>query len=223
MSLAARCISGGLEYNAAGSQVRFDTDPRPAENSLRIHMEQFGEGGLSLAFEEPAERFPVLREMVLTGECEFLEPIRTRLRAVRIREMVEVDGLVQTAVRLSCGRCLAPFACPLSIEFALTYTGDRPGIQKAGEPEIREVDAAEIGLIYFHGEEIDLTEGIQEQVILAFPLRPLCRRDCKGLCARCGADLNQERCRCAPPADESPFAALSRLTLQPKPGGNHER
>jgi len=190
---------------------------------LRIHAEQLSEGSLSLAFEEPAGRFPGLREMVRDGECEFTDPIHVRLRAARIREMVEVEGVVQTAVRLACGRCLAAFICPLSLEFALTYTGEHPGAEGVSEPEIRGREASEAGLIYFQGEEIDLTEGIQEQVILSFPLRPLCRTDCKGLCARCGADLNQERCRCAPQPAESPFAALGPLTLQPKRGRRHER
>jgi uncharacterized protein len=190
---------------------------------MRIHMEQLSDSSLSLAFEEPAARFPGLREMVRSGECEFADAIYVRLRAVRIREVVEVEGVVRTAVRLACGRCLAPFICPLSLEFALTYTGEHSGAEGRSEPETRELEASEVGLIYFQGEEVDLTEGIQEQVILSFPLRPLCRADCKGLCARCGADLNQEVCRCAPPSAESPFAALGRLTLKPKPGGSHER
>jgi uncharacterized protein len=151
--------------------------------------------------------------MARSGECEFTSPIRTRLRAARIREMVEIEGMVQTTARLTCGRCLAPFSCPLSAEFALTYTGDRPGVPETVEPEVKELDASEVGLIYFQGEEIDLTEGIQEQVILSFPLRPLCNEACRGLCARCGADLNQEVCRCAPLSAESPFAALGQLKL----------
>jgi uncharacterized protein len=190
---------------------------------MRIHAEQLNEGSLSLAFEEPTDRFPSLREMVRDGECEFTDPVRVRLRATRIREMVEVEGVVQTAVRLNCGRCLAAFVYPLSIDFALTYTGGRPGAERGAEPETRELEASEVGLVFFRGEEIDLTEGIQEQVILAFPLRPLCRTDCKGLCARCGADLNHERCRCAPPSAESPFAALGRLALEPKLRRSHER
>jgi uncharacterized protein len=180
---------------------------------MRIHADQLKNGRLTVAFEEPADRFSSLREMTLSGECEFTRPIRVRLRASRIRELVEIEGVLQTAMRLTCGRCLAPFICPLEVEFALTYTGDRPGEPEKIGPEAKELDAGEAGLIYFQGEEIDLTEGIQEQMILSLPLRPLCRESCKGLCARCGADLNQERCRCGPPSAESPFAALSRLKL----------
>lgn len=180
---------------------------------MRIHTDLLKNSSLTLEFEEPADRFSGLREMARSGECEFTRPIRVRLRANRVRELVEVEGVMQTAARVTCGRCLAPFTCPLEIEFALTYTGDRPRDPEPADPKAEELDAGEAGLIYFRGEEIDLTEGIQEQVILAFPLRPLCRESCKGLCAHCGADLNNERCRCAPPSTESPFAALSRLKL----------
>lgn len=181
---------------------------------MRIHMDQLKSGSLRVAFEEPADRFTGLREMTRDGECEFTSPIRTRLRATRIRELVEVEGGIQATARLTCGRCLASFDYPMQIEFALTYTGDRPGDAENTEAEDREQDAGEAGLIYFQGEEIDLTEGIQEQVILSLPLRPLCREACRGLCARCGADLNQERCRCPALPAESPFVALGRLKLE---------
>jgi uncharacterized protein len=180
---------------------------------MRIHVDQLKSGSLGVAFEEPADRFIGLRELTRSGECEFTSPIRARIRATRIRELVEIEGVVKTDMRLTCGRCLAPFIYPIAVEFALTYTGDRPGDAEGVEAEDREQDAGEAGLIYFQGEEIDLTEGIQEQVILSFPLRPLCRETCRGLCARCGADLNHERCRCLTPPTESPFAALSRLKL----------
>ncbi len=180
---------------------------------MRIHADQLKSGSLTVAFDEPADRFTGLRELARSGECEFTSPIRTRLRATRIRELVEIEGVIQSAMRLTCGRCLAPFVYPIEVEFTLTYTGNRPGDAESGEAEAREQAAGEAGLIYFQGEEIDLTEGIQEQVILSFPLRPLCRETCRGLCARCGADLNQERCRCPGTPADSPFAVLGRLKL----------
>jgi len=43
------------------------------------------------------------------------------------------------------------------------------------------------------------------------PLKPLCREECKGLCSRCGADLNQGPCGCPEIENESPFALLQQL------------
>ena len=56
--------------------------------------------------------------------------------------------------------------------------------------------AEELGVVLFEGDQIDFRAIIQEQVILAIPMQPICRQDCRGLCARCGANLNDGPCDC---------------------------
>jgi uncharacterized protein len=183
---------------------------------MRISTEELKETSLALEFEAAAERFPALREMVRGCECGFTGPIRTRLRAMRVGDMVEVEGEIRTSVRLSCGRCLVEFVAPLETAFALTFARKRPAGDEPAAPDVQEIGADAAGLVYFQGEEIDLTEGIQEQVILALPLRPLCSEACKGLCTRCGADLNTDACRCPKEPAEGPFAILRQLKLEKK-------
>ncbi len=62
------------------------------------------------------------------------------------------------------------------------------------------------------GEElfVDLTPDLREAILLVLPAHPLCRADCRGLCARCGADLNRGPCAC-PPREERRWSALERL------------
>jgi len=181
---------------------------------MRIKTEELKETRIALEFETPADRFPILREMVRSGECDFTDPIRTRLRAARIGDMVEVEGDIRTTVRLSCGRCLVEFVSPLETAFTLTYAQQEPAAGEQSEPGPHEMDVTGEGLIYFQGVDIDLTEGIQEQVVLSLPLRALCSESCKGLCARCGADLNQAACNCLAAAAGSPFAVLGRLKME---------
>lgn len=181
---------------------------------MRIKTEELKETRIALEFETPADRFPILREMVRGGECDFTDPIRTRLRAARIGDMVEVEGDIRTTVRLSCGRCLVEFVSPLETAFTLTYAQQEPAAGEQSEPGPHEMDVTGEGLIYFQGVDIDLTEGIQEQVVLSLPLRALCSESCKGLCARCGADLNQAACNCLAAAAGSPFAVLGRLKME---------
>jgi len=57
---------------------------------------------------------------------------------------------------------------------------------------------------------VDLTAEMREAIILALPGYPVCRDECKGLCARCGANLNREACTCGPAPDGS-WAALDLL------------
>ncbi|CAB1057796.1 FIG01269488: protein, clustered with ribosomal protein L32p [Olavius sp. associated proteobacterium Delta 1] len=180
---------------------------------MYLRIEQIKEEGLTLEFEEKPEVFPELSEMINQGECNFIAPIKTALRATRIDDMIEVKGEINTFVRLPCGRCLKEYDTALKSRFDLTYTHRIPDAQEDEEQADIEISAAEMGLIYFAGEEINLQDGIQEQVIMAFPVKALCRENCQGLCSSCGNDLNQGDCGCDRLPPDGRFAALKNLKL----------
>jgi uncharacterized protein len=174
---------------------------------MRIRIDDIKDEGLTLDFAEEATAFPELAEVSAAGDCEFTAPVKTRLRAFQVRGMVEVEGQVETTLRQSCSRCLEEYEETLSAPFALTYTRELPEVEEDSGDEV-EISAEEMGLILFEGEEIDLREAVQEQVIMGLPLQPLCRRECKGLCPQCGANLNEGECGCGSPDFSIKFAAL---------------
>ena len=184
--------------------------------NLILHTEQIKDKELVQDFKEKAANLPVLSDMVQKRECEFLEPLKISVKAFRIRELYEVEGKFQTHIRISCSRCLKEFDQPLTSSFAITYTKELPDTTDALNEEAIELRAEEIGLLYFRGEEIDLRDGIQEQVVMAFPLQPLCAETCKGLCPRCGADLNRGNCGCENEPTSNKFSALKNLKLSKK-------
>ncbi len=181
---------------------------------MHIHVEQIKEDSLEIEFEEKPESFPVLLEMVNQGECEFPTPIKPAIKASRIGDMIEVKGSLDTRVRLPCSRCLNEYETTLISRFHLTYVNQLPVEELEVEQEEIEINAQDMGLIYFQGEEINLQDGVQEQVVMAFPIRALCREDCQGLCAACGADLNQGKCGCEGKPVSNKFAVLKNLKLE---------
>jgi uncharacterized protein len=60
---------------------------------------------------------------------------------------------------------------------------------------------------------VNLESILREQVLLTLPLKPLCSETCKGICPRCGADLNREPCQCPAEDSASPFAKLKNIKL----------
>ena len=181
---------------------------------MEIRLEQIKEDGLTLEFEKSVETFPVLAEMVANGECEFTAPLRTALRALRIGDLVQLDGDIETSVRLPCSRCLQPFETPLKSSFTLTYMQQAADVMEDTEPQEVELSAEDMGIVYFQGEKINLKDAIQEQVVMEFPLRPLCKLDCKGLCPKCGADLNENLCDCDHRSSPGKFDVLKNLNLE---------
>jgi uncharacterized protein len=67
-------------------------------------------------------------------------------------------------------------------------------------------------VLVYDGEYIDLVAPVFEQIHLGLPAYPHCSPECKGLCAQCGANLNNGACTCETgPRPESPFAGLAKL------------
>ncbi len=120
---------------------------------------------------------------------------------------IRVVGRLATGIQLSCARCLEPVEQDVRREFDLLY---RPiGVdRKADEVAIHEADT-EIG--YYQGDGLALEDVMREQVLLAVPIRALCREDCRGLCPRCGRNWNKEKCGCAAPAADERWSALAQL------------
>jgi len=88
--------------------------------------------------------------------------------------------------------------------------------KSTGQPQDEEeVELAEEDLIAatYDGEEIDFSDEIAEQVLMAIPFKPLCSEDCRGLCSSCGADLNMSTCGCDRQDMSLKFSALKNFKV----------
>ena len=125
----------------------------------------------------------------------------------RLINDIRVAGEVNTQVEAACARCLEPIVQNVAKKFDLLY---RPQGIDAGKEEMS-VTTAEAEVGYYQGEGLLLEDVLREQVLLALPLKAICREDCRGLCPHCGRNLNQEQCNCAEPADDPRWSALRDL------------
>jgi len=103
-----------------------------------------------------------------------------------------------------CHRCLEPFQRDVdaAAEFVVQI-----GDQGLGE-DVARLDEDAI--------ELDLTPQVRETLIVEEPIRTVCRPDCKGLCAQCGANLNVAACGCEAPPDAR-WDALKKLADRVQP------
>lgn len=127
------------------------------------------------------------------------ERVRGRLAVEKSGDQVTVRGHLEADALLECVRCLEPARLPLRVPFEVF--AERAGGRRAAE----EADLERDDYMQFHdGRQLDLREEAREALLLEVPIAPTCRPDCRGLCPRCGADLNQGPCGCAPRAEERP-------------------
>ena len=155
-----------------------------------------------------------------TGEEEGGEglagDVAVRVQAHRMGLDVFLDGTFEGALDLQCGRCLSRYRQPIRERFRLLLepAGDRVPADPEGAAALARdhlylSDELEAG--WFRGSEIDLGGYFQEGIALLFPVQPLCRETCQGLCPSCGADRNVEACACGEASPSSPFAKLREL------------
>ncbi len=125
-------------------------------------------------------------------------PLSGRLRMRRTNQGILVDGPIETTVEMTCGRCLEPFALPLSFQLEEQFYPTIDVVTGISLPEIEN----ELVFPIDHNHQLDLGEAIRQNLLLALPMQPICREDCAGLCAQCGKNLNEGSCSCEPPIDE---------------------
>jgi len=159
---------------------------------LKIRIDDLKDKTVELSSEEPLPLYSTLLTLEEAGECHFTAPLQVHLTVVREYDHIRVSGKVATSLFLNCSRCLNGFQMDIGSPFTIFYIKD----EGLGQDE--DVELAEEDLITatYEGDEIDFTNEITEQVVLAIPIKPLCNEDCKGLCPDCGSDLNEAECAC---------------------------
>ena len=122
-------------------------------------------------------------------------------------DRVLLAGEIKTTIAFDCDRCLENYTMELDSSFRidLEYTaGNRIDTAE------HEISPSEMDMIYLQEPVIDIFEILSQQVFLMIPEKHLCRESCKGLCSRCGANLNEETCGCKQELTSSPFAILKK-------------
>jgi uncharacterized protein len=117
--------------------------------------------------------------------------IRGAFGVEKTGERVSVRGAVTATARLECVRCLTVFERP--VRAVLEVFAERAGSGRARDEAVLERDE----YMRFHdGRQLDLRQEAREVLLLELPMVPHCREDCRGLCLKCGADLNAGPCMC---------------------------
>lgn len=103
---------------------------------------------------------------------KFRSPLKIRAEVSKITNAITAKIALKGIMFLSCSRCLNEFDMGMEKDLLLNYAVDKEQLM------------------------LDLNPDIREEIILDYPLKPLCRIDCKGLCPKCGKNLNEGKCNC---------------------------
>ena len=163
---------------------------------MKIVISEIPDEGLEVDLAEP---------MTLEA-AELAAPVAGRLSVRKAENEIVVAGELSAALRMECSRCLAKFEVRLDLPVHVVYDP----AEDTGKSK-HELHGDEMDTSFYRGDELDLGELVQEQVVLSMTMKPLCREDCRGLCPVCGIDLNEGKCSCGSQEVDPRLAVLKKL------------
>jgi uncharacterized protein len=134
-------------------------------------------------------------------------------------QTVRCVGRVRTVAEMVCGACLVRYPQPLEIAVNEEFCPPGPTASARDESRMREDLGPEDFLTPLEqGEMLNLTEIVRQHLVLALPIAPRCREDCRGLCPHCGADRNSGACQCEDREVDPRLEPLRQWAARMRPG-----
>ena len=157
-------------------------------------------------------RYSVSERLAPTAACTCIGPVTGEITAENTGSLLLVRGPLRAVLRLSCVRCLTEFDYPVAIDLEEEFaTADT-------DPDVGTIDRDEPEAAAMSEYELDVRELVRQQVMLRVPMAAVCRPDCRGICPRCGQNLNEGSCDCRARTIDERWAKLGDLLREASEG-----
>lgn len=139
-------------------------------------------------FVSPMGAFPIIKK----SPC--------RLTVISLgQNRVQLEGAVDVTVLIPCDRCLTDVETKLSLSIekeVKVQSEEENGIEEPVETE------------FIFGYNLDVDELVRNEILVNWPMKTLCRETCKGICQKCGRNLNHGPCGCDTVESDPRMAAI---------------
>ncbi len=175
---------------------------------MKLALTQLAEGDSSFRFSSQKDAW--IRELIQSvGKEGYVvkSDLDIEMQVTKLEPDYYLRGNMGFKVDQSCARCAETFPLALKHEFAVALAH---ATQTKATPVLAE-ESDELDVHFFEGHEVDLAPLVREQFFLSLPYQSLCGPDCKGVCQKCGTNLNTGKCTCLQKNDFSPFSVLEKI------------
>ncbi|HYF83138.1 MAG TPA: DUF177 domain-containing protein [Clostridia bacterium] len=126
-----------------------------------------------------------------------VSPVAVKGSAVNYEGKINVDLRITTQVERTCSRCLESFKEEVQVDSSYVF--------------VKEAKDNEEDYYTFKGDKVDITDLVMGDIASELAMKPLCNKDCKGLCPICGENKNNSDCQCKNEKIDPRMQALSKL------------
>ncbi len=146
----------------------------------------------------PIEYALDLSTVEVAGNYPLKEPAVIRGAIFNKASLVRLEASITYEFEAPCDRC----GCDAARKHTVT-------IEKSLAASIEGEESDTI--LITPDMKLDLDELVYSEVIVSLPMKHLCKEDCKGICSKCGKNLNEGKCDCKEKEIDPRFAALAEL------------
>ena len=166
-------------------------------SELTINISRLSEGAHPYTFEVEPNNVGL--------DTRFRQHVHLEMVLTKSGHQMHLRGEARTTVYFTCDRCLDEFEGPLSARVEIVYlTEENPGPTESEE---------EVQYLSSETNVLDLGEDVRQFLILAVPQKLLCKDDCRGLCPKCGSNMNKVRCNCSTEEIDPRWEVLKKMSL----------
>ncbi|MEJ5350044.1 MAG: DUF177 domain-containing protein [Melioribacteraceae bacterium] len=144
-----------------------------------IKYTNFSDGIHQINFIEPVESLGL--------EESFYGNVVVNCRMDKSAHQIVIDFDVEANSHLICDRCNSEYDAKLTNHFQVSYLFVKDAV-RLEEYDVKYLSPDE--------DKINIDQDVFDYVELAIPMKKLCKEDCKGLCPKCGTNLNESQCDC---------------------------
>ncbi len=114
-----------------------------------------------------------------------------------------LSGITDVTLTIPCDRCLTDVSTDIHLDFEKELS-----LEESTEQEVDEENETDG---YLNGFDLDVDRLIYGEILVNWPMKVLCKADCKGICKRCGCNLNQQTCDCQKTELDPRMAAIQDI------------
>ncbi len=146
---------------------------------MNIKISNLSEGTHEFIFEEKIENLDL--EKPYYGKSKSVVVLN------KLHDQIILSVSSDFKVKYQCDRCGKEFNSRLKSDYEMVYLMNE---------EPAETKSINVSYLNRNADKINIKDDVREFALLSVPMKHLCKDDCKGLCYRCGVDLNKEQCKC---------------------------
>ena len=165
----------------------FSSEGKRLELSVGLEMEKFSSK---------------LGEFLITEK----NPVQLVLTNIGVGK-AKIEGAVELTFDTSCDRCLAEVPTILTLEFEREVASPDTTTDSSEDDGDGEDDAID----FMEGYQLNVETFVYNEILLNWPMKILCKSDCKGICKVCGQNLNLKECGCDNFVPDPRFAAIQDI------------